>query len=193
MLVFLNCAGVEPIANAAGDGADQERSLPLARIGGLLPHCLERTIRGEQAEGMLVCAVPALGNANFVPPDAIATMGRAGFLIVFMRVNLANVRRARETASRARISSIATICTAAAPIVPGVTVDENPATRRHLWGLAGLVVASLAFETACRLMSRRHVRLISPRHRPGARTSDPSPRQGRATGPGAKTVLTETA
>lgn len=132
---------------------------------GELPHRFEKTIRGEHAEGTLVCAVLALGITNFVPLDAIATMGSAGFLIIFMLVNLANVRLARETGSRAWISAVAAISTARALVVLCVTVDENPATRRHLWILVGLIVASLAIETCYRLITRRSVQLISQRRK----------------------------
>lgn len=128
---------------------------------GELPRQFERTIRGEHAEGTLVCAVLALGIANFVPLDAIATMGSAGFLIIFMLVNLANVRLARETESRAWISAIAAVCTAVALVVLCVTVDENPATRLHLWILVGMVFASLAIEIVYRTIRRRRIDLGS--------------------------------
>lgn len=126
---------------------------------GELPPRFERRIRGEHAEGTLVCAALALVIANFVPLEAIATMGSAGFLIVFMAVNLANVRLARETGSRAWISGLAAVCTAGALVVLCVTVEENPATRNHLWILAGMILASLAIETAFRAVSGRSIDL----------------------------------
>jgi amino acid transporter len=49
---------------------------------GQLPRALERNIRGEHSEGAIICAVLALVIANFVPLEAIATMGSAGFLIL---------------------------------------------------------------------------------------------------------------
>jgi hypothetical protein len=130
---------------------------------GELPRRFERTIRGEHAEGTLVCAVLALGIANFVPLEAIATMGSAGFLIIFMAVNVANVRLARETGSRAWISGLAALCTAGALVVLCVTVEENPATRRHLWILASMIAASFAIEIVYRGITGRQVNVI--RHR----------------------------
>ena len=128
---------------------------------GELPRQFKRTIRGEHAEGTLVCAVLALGIANLVPLEAIATMGSAGFLIIFMLVNLANVRLARETGSHAWISAVAAFCTAGALVVLCVTVDENPATRHHLWILAGMILASLAIEIVYRSVSNRKLHLFS--------------------------------
>jgi len=40
---------------------------------------------------------PRFSLANFVPLEAIATMGSAGFLLLFMAVNIANLRLARNT------------------------------------------------------------------------------------------------
>ena len=68
---------------------------------GQLPKELERSVRGQHFEGTLITAVLALVIANVVPLDAIATMGSAGFLLLFMGVNLANVRLARDTGSHA--------------------------------------------------------------------------------------------
>jgi len=126
---------------------------------GELPPRFERTIRGEHAEGTLVCAVFALLVANFVPLEAIATMGSAGFLLIFMAVNLANVRLARETGSRAWISALAALCTGVALVVLCITVDENPATRRHLWILAGMIAGSLAIEIVFRGITGRRIHL----------------------------------
>ena len=73
---------------------------------GELPTELERSIRGQHLEGTLITAALALVVANFVPLEAIATMGSAGFLLLFMAVNVANVRLARETGSRAWMSGV---------------------------------------------------------------------------------------
>jgi amino acid transporter len=82
----------------------------IARTGEL-PKTLERTMRGEHLEGTLITAFLALVTANFVPLEAIATMGSAGFLLLFMAVNIANVRLAPDTCSRAWISAVAALST----------------------------------------------------------------------------------
>jgi amino acid transporter len=131
---------------------------------GKLPRELERSIRGQHSEGAMICAALALAVANFVPLDAIATMGSAGFLILFMLVNLANVRLARATGSRAWLSGIAALSTAVALVVLCIKVDENPATRNHLWNLAAMIAASLAIELVYRGVTGRRIELHVRRH-----------------------------
>jgi hypothetical protein len=69
---------------------------------------------------------PAIGTLNAL---SIGTMGSVGFLVIFMAVNIANVRLAKETGGHTWISVLAAISTAFALIVLCVEVDENPATR----------------------------------------------------------------
>ncbi len=135
---------------------------------GELPRELERSIRGEHAEGSLICAGLALVIANFVPLEAIATMGSAGFLILFLGVNLASVKLARETGARIWISALAALSTAAALVILCVDVAENPATRNHLWILVGMIAASLAIETVYRGITGRRIRLNRPSQDPRA-------------------------
>jgi hypothetical protein len=129
---------------------------------GELPRGLERSIRGEHAEGTLIVAGLALLIANFVPLEAIATMGSAGFLLIFMGVNVANVRLARRTGSRAWISALADLATGFALVVLCIEVDENPATRNHLWILASMIAVSLAIEVVYRGITGRKLRLDRP-------------------------------
>jgi amino acid transporter len=127
---------------------------------GELPTELKRSIRGQHLEGTLIAAALALVVANFVPLEAIATMGSAGFLLKFMMVNIANVRLARETSSRAWLSGLAALSTAVALIVLCVQVEENPATRDHLWILVGMIVVSFAIEITYRGITGRKMRLV---------------------------------
>ncbi len=127
---------------------------------GQLPKELERSLRGQHFEGTLITAALALIIANVVPLEAIATMGSAGFLLMFLEVNIANVRLARDTGSHAWISGLAALSTAIALIVLCIEVDENPATRNHLWILAGMIVVSFAIEIAYRGITRRRIQLV---------------------------------
>ncbi len=145
---------------------------------GQLPRELERTIRGEHAEGTLICAGLALVIVNFVPLEAIATMGSAGFLLLFLGVNLASCRLARATGARLWISALAAASTAVALVVLCVEVDENPATRNHLWILIGMIAASFAIEAAYRGITGRRIRL-HPRPRAASGASRPRSRRRR--------------
>ena len=127
---------------------------------GELPTELERSIRGQHFEGTLITAALALLIANLVPLEAIATMGSAGFLLLFMAVNIANVRLARDTGSRAWISGLAALSTGIALIVLCVEVEENPATRNHLWILVGMILVSAGIEFAYRRFTGRSIHVV---------------------------------
>lgn len=124
---------------------------------GELPKELERSIRGEHSEGAIICAALALVVANFVPLAAIATMGSAGFLILFLFVNIASVRLARDTGARSWICSLAALSTGGALVALCWKVAENPATRSHLWILAGMIVAAVLIEVAYRTATGRKI------------------------------------
>jgi len=127
---------------------------------GELPSELERTLRGQHLEGTLITAALALVIANTIPLEAIATMGSAGFLLLFLAVNLAAVRLSSQTQGRAWISALAAASTAVALVVLCIEVDENPATSKHLWILVGMVLTSLAIEGIYRGVTGRHIRLV---------------------------------
>jgi amino acid transporter len=131
---------------------------------GELPEELERTMRGQHLEGALITAALALVIANLVPLEAIATMGSAGFLLLFMAVNIAGVRLARETGGAAWVSAMAALSTAIALLVLCVEVDENPATRNHLWILLGMILVSFGIEIAYRGITGRHIHLVRSAH-----------------------------
>jgi hypothetical protein len=88
-----------------------------------------------------------------------------------MAVNIANVRLAHETGSRAWISALAALSTAIALIVLCVEVDENPATRYHLWILAGMTLVSFAIELAYRSITGRAIRLVRKAAKVGPETA----------------------
>lgn len=127
---------------------------------GELPKELERSIRGQHAEGTAITAALALLIANFVPLEAIATMGSAGFLLIFFGVNVAAVRLARETGGRRWISALAAISTWVALVVLCIEVDENVRTRSHLWILLAMIGLSLGIEVVYRSITGRKIRLM---------------------------------
>lgn len=72
-----------------------------------------------------------------------------------MGVNLANCRLAKETGSRVWLSGLAALSTAFALVVLCIEVDENPASRSHLWILAGMIAGSWLIEVLYRRLARR--------------------------------------
>jgi len=124
---------------------------------GEMPDSLERSYKGQHTIGTLISAVVSLLVANFVPLEAIATMGSAGFLLVFMMVNVANVRLAQKTESSKLLSTLAALSAAFALVVLCIEVDENPATRNHIWILVGMILLSLLIEIIYRLLRNREL------------------------------------
>lgn len=135
---------------------------------GELPRELERNIHGQPLEGMGVFAILTLLIANFVPLNAIATMGSAGFLLIFMAVNFSNVRLAKQTKSRTWISWLACLACAFALIVLCFETAENPVSRWHLAILAGMVGGAWAIEVLYRSLTgvrfNCHVDAMSTSH-----------------------------
>lgn len=130
---------------------------------GELPKHYERSFRGAHSEGAIVCGGLAIVVANLVPLEAIATMGSAGFLLLFFLVNLANIRLWRETGSRVWLSGLAAAATLGALVILCISVEENPASRNHLWIFVGMIAASLLIETVYRGITGRQIRLVRPR------------------------------
>ena len=131
----------------------------IARAG-QLPTELEREIRGQHLEGMLIFGLGALALANFVPLDAIAMTGSAGFLLVYCSVNVANVLLGKKTHSRRWISVVAAIACFGAFVALIIRTVTNPETRWHFVILLGFVVGALIIEGIYRGLTGRQIRVI---------------------------------
>ncbi|MEJ2655996.1 MAG: APC family permease [Desulfobacterales bacterium] len=128
---------------------------------GELPAELERGLFHEHPEGMIIYAILSLLIANFLPLHAIATMGSAGFLLIFMAVNIANMRLAGATGSRAWISGLGALACGIAFVALCWQVWKEPATRSQLWILAGMISSSFVIEVTYRAVTGR---IIHMRH-----------------------------
>ncbi len=120
---------------------------------GELPVVLERKIWNRPVEGLLVTAVATLILANLLDLSNISLIGSAGFLLVFVFVNLANVRLHRETGGRQWLSQIG----AALAFLALVILIEQSA-RANPWNLlvlGGLVGSAFAIEGIYRRFSGR--------------------------------------
>ena len=126
---------------------------------GELPAELERSLFHEHPEGMILFALLSLLIANFLPLDAIATMGSAGFLLIFMAVNIANVRLAGATRSRVWVSLLGTLACGTALFALCWQVWQDSATRSQLWILVGMILLSVAIETAYRTWTGREIHM----------------------------------
>jgi amino acid transporter len=120
-----------------------------------LPEEFERKILGMPLEGMFVFAALALALALLAPLSMIATMGSAGFLIVFLGVNLAAARLSPETGGSRVVSATGSLLCGIALVVLCIEVDAVPATRGQIWILVGMIAVSVATEGLYRLRRAR--------------------------------------
>jgi amino acid transporter len=122
---------------------------------GELPAALERRVWHRPIEGLLLTAAATLLVANLFDLSSIATMGSAGFLLIFGVVNAANARRARDTGSRAWVGWLGSgVCAAALAALIWESVREDV---WHLLTLGVMGGLALGVELAYRRFGpRRH-------------------------------------
>jgi hypothetical protein len=128
-------------------------SYSIARDGEL-PATLERKVWGEPLEGLLITAGMTLLIANIFDLTSIATLGSAGFLLIFAAVNAANARHASHAGSRGWISVVGAVaCLVALGALIWQTTTTSPA---KLLILAAMLALALAIEGAYQLAKRGH-------------------------------------
>jgi amino acid transporter len=128
---------------------------------GELPEFLEHKVWNKPVEGLLVTAGLTLLVGNLFSLENISMMGSAGFLVVFIAVNIANAVRYRETGSRRFISVAGALtCTAA---LGALVWQRAGADSVSLWALAAIVALSVSIEGGYRLLSGRRLRAYLPR------------------------------
>jgi amino acid transporter len=124
---------------------------------GELPEVLERKVWHRPIEGLLITGVATLLLANLVPLGSVATVGSAGFLVIFTAVNVANARLASVTGARPAVALLAAAASAAALLTLLVeTAARHPA---QLWFLAALVALGFGGEVLYRAVSGRQATL----------------------------------
>ncbi len=130
-------------------------SYTIARDGEL-PATLERKVWGQPVEGLLITAGMTLLIANVFDLTSIATLGSAGFLLIFAAANAANVRHASHTGSLVWISVVGTVaCLVALGALIWQTATTSPA---NLWILVAMLALAFGIEGAYRL-TKRELRL----------------------------------
>jgi len=130
-------------------------SYSIARDGEL-PAILERKVWNQPAAGLLITSGLTLLVANLLDLSSIATVGSAGFLLIFAAVNTANALSASRTDSRGWISMAgAGACVGALGALVWQTARTAPS---KLWVLAALVGLAVIIEGGFRLV-KREIRL----------------------------------
>ncbi|MEZ5268186.1 MAG: APC family permease [Microthrixaceae bacterium] len=121
---------------------------------GELPKPFGRTLRGGPSEGLLITSVLTLVVANTLDLGRISTMGSAGFLIVFLAVNLAQFRLRSHDDSRVLPLVGATACASA---LVALAIEVGPSDRVAAGVAAGLVALSFGIEIAYRAATGRSI------------------------------------
>jgi amino acid transporter len=118
-----------------------------------LPELLERDVWGQPIWGLLISTGLTLIVANAFDLTSIATLGSAGFLLIFAAVNIANARDAVRTHSRSWISSLGAIaCLGALAALAWQTAQTAP---MKLWTLAAMLGLVAVIECGYRLLKGR--------------------------------------
>lgn len=115
-----------------------------------LPAWLESNVWGQPIWGLLISAGLSLIAANAFDLTSIATLGSAGFLLIFAAVNVANARDAARTNSRGWISSLGAVaCLLALAALVWQTAQTTP---MKLWTLVVMLGLAALIEGSYRLV-----------------------------------------
>ena len=120
---------------------------------GELPDVLEERIWRKPVLGLLITAGLTLIAANWLDLNSIATVGSAGFLLIFTAVNIANVVLSKRTNSRRWISGFGALACLAALIALLWQIEMQ--TPLKILVLAAILGTSVGIETLYRLMRRQ--------------------------------------
>ena len=120
---------------------------------GELPEILEHKVWRRPLEGLLITAGITLLVANLFDLSSIATMGSAGFLVIFAAVNGANLMLARDTGGRPWLAVLGLVaCLVALAVLMVEGARQDPKT---LLFLPAMLLMATGVETLYRRIGRR--------------------------------------
>ena len=124
---------------------------------GELPAKLEKNIWKQPMEGLLITCGLSLLIANFFDLSNIATMGSAGFLLIFAMVNASNVKLYKETRSKRWLAFTGLIlCLGALAALIIQTAKMSPKT---IWVLVVMGGLSFLIEVVYRKTTGREIKV----------------------------------
>ncbi|MEJ2744204.1 MAG: APC family permease, partial [bacterium] len=125
---------------------------------GELPANLERKVWKRPIEGLIITCGLSLLVANLFDLSSIATMGSAGFLLIFAAVNAANVRLRAKTESTKWVSALgAVLCLVALAALIWQTARISP---KSILVLAVMFASAVLIETIYRKVTGRQIKPI---------------------------------
>ena len=123
---------------------------------GELPVVLEKKIWNRPIEGLVIISGITLLVVNLFDLSSIATMGSAGFLLIFAAVNACNLRLYRKTASYRWISAFGVVvCVIALGALVRLTATISP---QDLCVLATMIGLAFTIEAIYRKFTGRVIR-----------------------------------
>ncbi len=123
---------------------------------GELPKVLEKKIWNKPIEGLLMTAGLSLLVANLFNLSSISIMGSAGFLIVFMAVNMANIQLRKKTKSYLWLPMLGTLVCFLALVA--LIWQIALTTPDRIWVLVFLIGASFFIELFYRRFTQRKIK-----------------------------------
>jgi len=125
---------------------------------GELPEQLEKKIWNKPLEGLLITSLITLIVANLFDVSQIATMGSAGFLIIFAAVNASNINLHKSTDSSKYVSFTGlVVCIAALIALILQTLFKSPL---DIWILIILLLSSFSIEFIYQKITGRKIQQI---------------------------------
>lgn len=92
-------------------------------------------------------AVLVLLIANFLSLHALAAAASTGFILVFLMVNVANAKLAKETGSKRWICILGALVCFAALAILIIQLARDPAHRYELWFIGALMVFPFLYQS----------------------------------------------
>lgn len=146
--ILLSIGAILATASAINAGLFGASKLPLMLAKeGEAPKRYERKIWGRYPLGLAVIAILVLLIANFLELHALAAAASTGFILMFLMVNLANAKLAKETGSKRWISVLGAVVCFAALLILLIQIARDPAHRYELWFIAALILFPFTYQS----------------------------------------------
>jgi len=146
--ILLSVGAILATASAINAGLFGASKLPhmLAKEGEA-PERYERKIWGRYPVGLAVIAVLVLLIANFLELHALAAAASTGFIIVFLMVNIANAKLAKETGSKRWICIVGGGVCFTALLILLIQIARDPTHRYELWFIGALILIPFLYQS----------------------------------------------
>ncbi len=146
--ILLAVGAMLATASAINAGLFGASKLPqmLAKEGEA-PERYEKKICGRTPAGLVVITILVIIIANFLDLHALAATASSGFILVFLMVNIANAKLAKETGSKRWICILGALVCFSALAILLIQIARNPAQRYELWFIGALIVFPFLYQS----------------------------------------------